>query len=534
MPKADIAIITVIREEYQAVLTALERYGCRPTHDPGTAAQPNQYGWVAGELKVDSGRVYQLVIALAGLPGPTRMADAVSTTVRRYTPRHVLLVGIAGGFPLDGLSRGDVALSSVIYDYEYGKITTEFAPRLDFTYQVDSTLLNSAIALHARDQRWTTVKEPPRPSGARENPKLIPGAIASGNKVVDNADNAFFARVRDAWPKLLAVEMEGAGAASAIESVRSRSTIGFMMVRGISDMPQFGKQAGETARPADGNKAERDLWKRYAATTAAEFTIHWIVRGWPLPPARTRRAPTSPKPDGDVPPPAVPGSHLSDSNPAVAEAQAGTSETSVWLGFDPEVAGPQTVASGRQPERTEIPVADLKRRFVRASVDLLRWPTTVAGDKWLERPELDLLSKRITSEHHSVTVVLGPPGSGKSAFLARLGQQLVARRVAVLAIKADQLRSSVDSGAGLAERLDLPVPADRAVPACSSDFPPSSLARSASCCWPTFLTCSRTSSVGGVTKPFRGGVRSAGRRPSGNSSASVTCGTPTTCARPRR
>jgi len=179
------------------------------------------------------------------------------------------------------LSRGDVALSSVIYDYEYGKLAAEFQPRHHFTYQVDPALLNSAVSLHARDQRWVGIDHPHRPADPGSTPKLRVGAIASGNKVVDNADHALFARVRAAWPKLLAVEMEGAGAASAIESVRARSTIGFLMVRGISDMPHIGGDPGTEAQSPDGNKAERDLWKNYAAATAAEFTIYWIVRGWP-------------------------------------------------------------------------------------------------------------------------------------------------------------------------------------------------------------------------------------------------------------
>ena len=60
-------------------------------------------------------------------------------------------------------------------------------------------------------------------------------------------------------------------------------------------------------------------------------------------------------------------------------------------------------------------------------------------------------------------MVLGPPGCGKSALLARFGQQLVGRGTAVLAIKADQLRNGVDSASKLAERLDLPVLTDQAV-----------------------------------------------------------------------
>jgi hypothetical protein len=106
---------------------------------------------------------------------------------------------------------------------------------------------------------------------------------------------------------------------------------------------------------------------------------------------------------------------------------------------------------------------DLKTAFARASVGLLRWPTTVAGDRWLDRPELQALLERVSSARASTTVVLGTPGSGKSALLARLGQELVGRGTTVLAIKADQLRNVVDSAAKLAERLDLPYLTDQAV-----------------------------------------------------------------------
>src|SRR5262249_55607857 len=43
----------------------------------------------------------------------------------------------------------------------------------------------------------------------------------------------------------------------------------------------------------EGNKAERDRWKKYAATTAANFTIHWISQAWPTAPRRTRQSSAS-------------------------------------------------------------------------------------------------------------------------------------------------------------------------------------------------------------------------------------------------
>ncbi len=117
------------------------------------------------------------------------------------------------------------------------------------------------------------------------------------------------------------------------------------------------------------------------------------------------------------------------------------------------------------PPPLPVPLDDLRAAFARASIGLLRWPTTVSDDRWLERPELQGLLDRVTSEAESATVLLGPPGSGKSALLARLGNILVGQGVAVLAVKADQLRGGTDTAARLAEWLRLPALADLAVAA---------------------------------------------------------------------
>lgn len=124
-----------------------------------------------------------------------------------------------------------------------------------------------------------------------------------------------------------------------------------------------------------------------------------------------------------------------------------------------------------QPQTPHAAVGNFKALFSSASNGLLRWPTTVAGDRWLDRPELQGLLDQVSSNASSVSVVLGPPGCGKSALLARLGQQLVGQGMAVLAIKADQLRNAVDSASKLAERLGLSVLTDVAVLAVAETEP---------------------------------------------------------------
>ncbi len=124
----------------------------------------------------------------------------------------------------DGLVKGDVVLSTVIYGYEYGKIDNGFAPRMQYTYQVDGALLSSATAF-SQDNRlnWRNkISASPPQSG--HSSKVIPGPIASGDKVIDDVRDDFFQRILEGWPGLQAVEMEGAGAASAIEVSKACSS----------------------------------------------------------------------------------------------------------------------------------------------------------------------------------------------------------------------------------------------------------------------------------------------------------------------
>ena len=101
---------------------------------------------------------------------------------------------------------------------------------------------------------------------------------------------------------------------------------------------------------------------------------------------------------------------------------------------------------------------------------LLEWPQETDGH-WIDRPELDrlynivseLLHRRYDSIHAdakrspNVVVLIGAPGTGKSAILGRLGKKLMEESVILLAIKADQLPKSIDADTGIDGWLDCPV-----------------------------------------------------------------------------
>jgi nucleoside phosphorylase len=198
------------------------------------------------------------------------------------------LTGIAGGLPLNGLVKGDVVVSTEIWAYEYGKVRGEFVPRPNFTYQVDNGLLRNAGALATRDASWAELIKT-RFTLLTAAPKVVTGPVASGDKVIDDASSPFFQKVLSHWPKLQAIEMEGGGAAAAIEKAKSGGRpVGFIMIRGISDMPPTETKEAD-ARTHEKQSEERDTWKQVAAESAAVFTIHFIRNGWPIAPSQANK-----------------------------------------------------------------------------------------------------------------------------------------------------------------------------------------------------------------------------------------------------
>ena len=72
------------------------------------------------------------------------------------------------------------------------------------------------------------------------------------------------------------VEMEGAGAAAAIDQAGSQGIpTRFMMIRGISDLPR--------AKGKNRVRKEPDAWKAYASDAAAAFVMGWIAEGLTMP-----------------------------------------------------------------------------------------------------------------------------------------------------------------------------------------------------------------------------------------------------------
>lgn len=272
----DLVILTVLPEEYDAVCQRLDN--SRPA--PNAPGITNLYAWEIGEIRnADTGEEYIVAVGMIGRAGTSDSALATQNAIKLWRPRYVLFVGIAGG--LKGVEKGDVVVANIVHGYEYGKLEAqEFKPRTDWTYPADMALVNNATAFSNRNSDWIYNINSTPPDGDQRKTSVIIGEVASGDKVIDDPSTKFFKKILEVWPKLKAVEMEGAGVGKAIQQAQSEGIpIGFLIIRGISDLPRPEQEGGVRGTE------ERDSWKRYASEVAAIFTVSFIANRLPVRPA---------------------------------------------------------------------------------------------------------------------------------------------------------------------------------------------------------------------------------------------------------
>jgi nucleoside phosphorylase/cellulose biosynthesis protein BcsQ len=260
---ADFVIVTALEEESDAVLDKLSGYRRLP---PSGQDIRTYYQAEIPVIFPDGTTGIYNVIAMP-LLGMGRVQAVVATTdaIRRWRPRYVLQVGIAGGVASSNVRIGDILISDQIIDYELQKITPQGAQMRWEVHRADPRLLDAARNIFLAKEEWTGLINTPRPCSG--TPGLHIGPIASGDKVIAFGD--VLTRYRDVWPKVIGIEMEAAGVATA--AFQSCEHPGFFMVRGVSDL-------------ADTNKNKDDVtkWRGYACDVAASYVVALLKSG-PVP-----------------------------------------------------------------------------------------------------------------------------------------------------------------------------------------------------------------------------------------------------------
>ncbi|MGB8648474.1 MAG: 5'-methylthioadenosine/S-adenosylhomocysteine nucleosidase [Anaerolineae bacterium] len=259
--RTDFVLVTALPEERDAVLAKLPGWCKLPPSNEDIRT------YFQAELPVifsdgSTGTYHIIVMSLLGM-GRVNAVTATADAIHRWHPRYVLLVGIAGGIAARHVAVGDLLISDQVVDYELQKITSE-GPQIRWEVQhADPRLLNACINLLG--DSWEGEVQSSRPGSGK--PQRHVGPIASGDKVV--AFGGVLAKYDAAWPKLIGVEMEAGGVATAV--FQSSERPGFFMVRAVSDL-------------ADENKGTADVekWRAYACNVAASFAVALLKNG-PVP-----------------------------------------------------------------------------------------------------------------------------------------------------------------------------------------------------------------------------------------------------------
>jgi len=279
---ADIAIITIRDDEFEAVLDAFPE-SAAPSLFVGTASKRHYNLRVAD---AGEGKQYRIAVVRQTEQGTGEGQALARDCVEDMRPLLVLVVGIAGAPPSNDLTLGDVVLSLRVHDYTVHANTAESTTE----YSIGGGPVSDSIAkgvanLRARKAElgewWAGL--PPRPGvayadeanyagsddwkqrvrkslefhfkrRARLVPSFIGGDLASSDALVKDPSVliSWLATARN----LRAVEMESCG---VYRGTRDRTPM--LAIRGISDIVGFKRD---------------DDWTAYACRSAAQMARAYL------------------------------------------------------------------------------------------------------------------------------------------------------------------------------------------------------------------------------------------------------------------
>jgi nucleoside phosphorylase len=257
----DFIIVAPLEQERQAILS----YFGDPKRLPPTSDDIRVYYPVSFPVVLTDGKAGKYSLIIMDLVGMGRIdaATAVTDAIRRWQPKFVILVGIAGGVADAGVRLGDVLISEQIADYEQQKLKDDETEIRWSVHPVDARLHEASNQLRTTD--WRPICRCPRP-GVGQSERHI-GVICTGDKVIANG---LINTYRDeVWSKLIGVEMEAGGVAKAAFQAAKRP--GFYMIRGVSDLADRDKNASHTIN-----------WRQYACEIAAAYLVAFLQSG-PIP-----------------------------------------------------------------------------------------------------------------------------------------------------------------------------------------------------------------------------------------------------------
>jgi len=278
---ADIGIITIREDEFQAVLAAFPE-------SSGVVVGKSERHYNIRRADAGNGKTYRVAVVRLVEQGNGEAQAGARDLLEDLQPKMILVVGIAGGVPSDDFTLGDVVVATRINDY-----TVHVARQdEDSAFDISGGPLGRAVQagvvnLGARhEMREWSGDLSPRPAidlaavrtygpdawqkrvrasldhhfgtGAARAPVFHPCAIGSSDALIKDAD------VLITWletaRRLCAVEMESAGVYRA-----TRERCAMLSIRGISDIVGLNRDD------------IRKEFTTYACITAAAFARAYLT-----------------------------------------------------------------------------------------------------------------------------------------------------------------------------------------------------------------------------------------------------------------
>lgn len=248
----DILIVTALPEEKAAVLDLLSDFAPVPI---GDSAQYYGCGLPLGE------RDCRIAVTQLSRMGNVEAAAHTGQAIRDLDPACVLMVGIAAG--IEGrVDLGDVIICDQVFYYEQTKQTPAGPQVRPLVIPSDRTLYQAAQNQDCRTwHRLLPFNQ--LEDAASELPQVRFGPFAVGDEVV--ADSRRVAELLRLHPKLIGIEMESYGVATAASLAVSRPR--FLAIRGVSDFA---------------NDQKDDSHRKPARDAAAAFVVG-LLRGGGIP-----------------------------------------------------------------------------------------------------------------------------------------------------------------------------------------------------------------------------------------------------------
>jgi nucleoside phosphorylase/tetratricopeptide (TPR) repeat protein len=248
-------ILTALGLEYDAVRAWLT--------DPQLQVHRSGTRYERGRL-TDADAAWEVVLAEIGA-GNQAAATLTSQAIDTFDPDLVLFVGIAGSL-VNSVQLGDVVAATRVDAYHGGKVVARRFVARPVTWPAAWPLEQAARQV-SRERRWLErLGEPPAQLAetlAAWPPQVHLKPILAGEVIVDSRESRLYRFLREHYNDAVAVEMEGAGLATA---AHASGAVPAMVIRGISDLAGGAKQDTDAAG-----------WQPRAAAHAAAFTVELLV-----------------------------------------------------------------------------------------------------------------------------------------------------------------------------------------------------------------------------------------------------------------